>query len=257
MFIRPMVSPSSYVTTATRLGYYNGTQNYFERSLTGLMANAAHLSVAFSAIFIKSATNFNILKLATSLVVASDFQFLVGGALDGDGSFTQFRLKNSAAASLITEGNIASNTLLAAERAAWAGYILHIDGPAGLWSISRNGVLITSAPTNDFSPAATLLLSATTTQNGYVGTSASASQGYIDVANFWMASQAIDPVADYSKFFSGDNKPLDLGLDGSIPTGVQPEHFAPDGDLANNNVGSEANWTARGTITAAPTSPTD
>ena len=79
---------------------------------------------------------------------------------------------------------------------------------------------------------------------------------YVDFSHIWWAAEYVDLSTKWNKFFDGDNKPIDLGADGSTPTGRQPEHFAPDGDLANN-LGSYSNWGETGTVTAAPTSPTD
>ena len=79
---------------------------------------------------------------------------------------------------------------------------------------------------------------------------------WAEVSHLWISSEYVDISADYNKFFDANNKPIDLGSDGSTPTGTQPAHFAPDGDL-RNNLGTESNWTGVGTLAASSTSPTD
>lgn len=54
--------------------------------------------------------------------------------------------------------------------------------------------------------------------------------------------------ANRRKFIDALGKPVDLGADGSLPTGTQPEIFAPDGNIGTN-LGSGGD----GTVTGAPT----
>lgn len=54
--------------------------------------------------------------------------------------------------------------------------------------------------------------------------------------------------ANRRKFIDAEGKPVDLGADGSLPTGSQPEIFAPDGNIGNN-LGSGGNATVTGTPT--------
>ena len=79
-----------------------------------------------------------------------------------------------------------------------------------------------------------------------------------DVSHIWISRQSVDfsDSAVRAKFYDSNMKPVDLGVDGSTPTGVQPDHFAPDGDLANN-LGTQSNWTEIGTVPNSSTSPTD
>ena len=78
------------------------------------------------------------------------------------------------------------------------------------------------------------------------------------MCHFWMIMQYIDlsNSTNWLKFFDADNKPIDLGSDGSGPGYGVPLHYAPDGDLSNNR-GSMSNWTEVGTVPDAPSSPTD
>lgn len=54
--------------------------------------------------------------------------------------------------------------------------------------------------------------------------------------------------ANRRKFIDALGKPVDLGADGSTPTGSQPEIFAPDGNIGTN-LGSGGNATVTGTPT--------
>ncbi len=76
------------------------------------------------------------------------------------------------------------------------------------------------------------------------------------VSQIWCAETYLDPGTNWSKFYDGNNKPIDLGADGSGPTGSQPDTFAPNGDLTNN-LGFGINWDEVGTVPDAPISPTD
>ncbi len=53
--------------------------------------------------------------------------------------------------------------------------------------------------------------------------------------------------ANRRKFITADNKPVDLGADGSGAFGVQPAVYMPDGDPADNK-GSAGNYTVSGTL---------
>lgn len=96
--------------------------------------------------------------------------------------------------------------------------------------------------------------------NAYVGVDKSAAGTYAGmdcyISHVWCKSEYLDPATNWSKFFDGDNKPIDLGADGSGPTGAAPESFFPDGDFTNNR-GTGPNWTEVGTVPDAPISPTD
>jgi hypothetical protein len=76
------------------------------------------------------------------------------------------------------------------------------------------------------------------------------------LSHVWANEEYLDPNTYWSSFFDASNKPIDLGADGSTPTGSQPVSFFPDADFTNNR-GSGSNWTEVGTVPAAPTSPTD
>lgn len=90
--------------------------------------------------------------------------------------------------------------------------------------------------------------------------------GAIYLAEPWIApNQFVDfsDVANRRKFISAAGKPTDLGADGSAPTGTPPAfygHIASGGnpaDLAVDRSGNGNNMTITGTLTLAPSSPSD
>jgi hypothetical protein len=72
----------------------------------------------------------------------------------------------------------------------------------------------------------------------------------------WCKEEYLDPDVYYTDFFDANYKPKDIGADGSLVTGSQPDTFAPDGDLSNN-LGFVPQWDEVGTVPDAPISPTD
>lgn len=79
-----------------------------------------------------------------------------------------------------------------------------------------------------------------------------------DFAEIWGASEFVDFSTDIGNFISG-GKPVDLGSDGSAPTGTQPEIYSKDAAATiTTNAGSDVNFTVgAGTFTDAATSPSD
>ena len=79
----------------------------------------------------------------------------------------------------------------------------------------------------------------------------------VDISQYWMDASYIDfsSAGNIAKFYAA-GKPIYLGATGELPTGSQPLHFNPNGDMTNN-LGSQANWIEVGTVSNAPTSPTN
>ena len=82
-----------------------------------------------------------------------------------------------------------------------------------------------------------------------------------DISEFYFTIPAsyydLSSSSNRDKFYnSGTGKPVDLGSDGSTPTGTQPLTYLknPFGTF-QNNAGSGGNWTVTGTLTAASTIP--
>lgn len=85
-----------------------------------------------------------------------------------------------------------------------------------------------------------------------------------DMAEFWLSMTRLDfsVEANRRKFYSATGKPVDVGSDGSTPTGSAPEVYLSvrPGDAAADfvtNRGSGNNFTQNGTLTIASTSPSD
>lgn len=87
----------------------------------------------------------------------------------------------------------------------------------------------------------------------------------MDFADYWMAigQNLFDgsgdiPVATRRKFVSAANKPVYLGADGSIPTGIAPTiFFSGDSASFGTNRGTGGAFTQTGSLTNASTSPSD
>jgi len=77
------------------------------------------------------------------------------------------------------------------------------------------------------------------------------------ISELWFEDTFIDitQASNRAKFISG-GKPVNLGADGSIPTGASPLIYAPDGD-PSTNAGTGGNFTITGTLSGCSTSPSD
>lgn len=85
-----------------------------------------------------------------------------------------------------------------------------------------------------------------------------------DMAECWFDDSYIDFSVEANRrlFYSATGKPVDLGSDGSTPTGSQPIIYLSvrPGDVAADfatNRGSGGNFTQNGTLAVASTSPSD
>jgi hypothetical protein len=88
-------------------------------------------------------------------------------------------------------------------------------------------------------------------------------------ANVNMADMCFDPTyidlsvaGNRAKFIDGSSKPVDLGADGSTPTGSQPilfHHIDVDAAASTfaTNLGTGGGFTENGSLTVSSTSPTD
>ena len=72
------------------------------------------------------------------------------------------------------------------------------------------------------------------------------------LGQFWFSSEYVDPATDINKFYI--NGPVDLGGDGSLPTGTQPIIFLNNSPATwGNNLGSGGNFSAVGSVVDAGT----
>ncbi len=81
-----------------------------------------------------------------------------------------------------------------------------------------------------------------------------------DTADLWMAQTYIDfsSSTNLEKFRSPAGKPVDLGADGSTPTGAQPPYFLKGtASTFANNLGSAGACTVTGALADAASSPSD
>jgi len=78
------------------------------------------------------------------------------------------------------------------------------------------------------------------------------------ISEFWFEDTFIDITveANRRKFINSGLKPVDLGSDGSRPTGASPLIYATNGDPSTNN-GTGGNFVITGALTACSTSPSD
>lgn len=78
------------------------------------------------------------------------------------------------------------------------------------------------------------------------------------LSELWFGLEYLDlsVAANRRKFIDAAGKPVDLGADGSTPTGTQPLLYLPDGDPSDNK-GSGGDLIITGALTACSTSPTD
>jgi len=87
---------------------------------------------------------------------------------------------------------------------------------------------------------------------------------HADIADFYFAEEYLDisSVANRRKFIDAAGKPVNLGADGSTPTGTQPityHHMDVGGTPANFgiNLGSGGGMTVNGAFTAGTDNPSD
>jgi len=68
----------------------------------------------------------------------------------------------------------------------------------------------------------------------------------------------LSSTANRRKFISAEDKPVDLGSDGSTPTGTAPLIFLSNPTATwQNNLGSGGNFNENGALTDAGDSPSD
>lgn len=123
---------------------------------------------------------------------------------------------------------------------------------------------ITISPTDDGTSSFTVPWNGRTlvVGNGASGIASNPFNG--DMAEFWLSMTRLDfsVEANRRKFYSATGKPVDVGSDGSTPTGSAPEVYLSvrPGDAASDfatNRGTGGNFTENGTLTIAASSPSD
>ena len=238
MFIRPVIS-GKYKVKAKRLG--NGT-DYFSRTnwppsgwgdMT-FVASYRYENIGSSTPFLGGNVSPNRLILD-----------VINGALTTHKVGFE-RVTNTAGTIIVSHKH--TGEIEAAILEAWHSYAITFRSSTGAWEVWINGVKYSgpgTAGTADWTGGA--LLGA-----WFAGDNPGVWQ---NVSHIWIAHEYVDMTTEYSQFFDVNHKPIGLGADGSTPTGRQPEHFAPGGNLAVN-LGTESNWVKNGTIADSADSPT-
>jgi hypothetical protein len=145
---------------------------------------------------------------------------------------------------------VASNTSIVA--GAWNHILFNYDGSGGSFNLYINDSDDGATPS-----IATYGTAKCTPSDWYIGSNAGSEKfpGYM--FDFWLAFADLDfsVEANRRKFISASGLPVDLGADGSTPTGSQPiifQHLA-DGAAAStfgNNLGYGGGMTITGTLTS-------
>lgn len=248
MFIRPLGFRQSggppYETTGVVI---DGT-NYFSK--TGFFAADSQFITALMSIrlpgFSSADTNRYLGGVTGSNRVI--LRYVDGGA--GTARMILERLVNTAGTSMFTTGAVNAVPIPHAEVSAWHAAAWVINCATGNTQFWYNGSNITL---NGEHATGIIDIAGLAAR---VGNWFGESNDGFEISHFWATPAAIDLSILWSSFFDGDNQPIDLGADGSGPTGSQPEIWAPDGRLTTN-LGSGANWTEVGTVPDSATSPTD
>ncbi|MDO9081183.1 MAG: hypothetical protein Q7U44_10320 [Desulfuromonadales bacterium] len=176
----------------------------------------ANLSPGFSFRFTPFSGAFNLLARDSSIRLNAAISG-VSGRTDWHNYLFSFDMADAAKRSLLLDGGGA---------ATWTIYTnTNLDFATGLTNIGAFGDLTTRSQVN--------------------------------IAELWLTNSYIDftDQANVKKFFK-DGKPVNLGANGSTPTGAQPLIYMPYGDPADNK-GSLGNFTVTGSLDVSSTSPSD
>lgn len=163
-----------------------------------------------------------------------------------------FILYNSNGSTVAATGT-SSNTYTSSS--GWHHLAIAVDAAASTAQMYINGA-------SDITGASTTNATIDYTRGNYgVGRRVNTGIWYLnaDVADLYFApGQFLDlsNAANLQKFRSSGGAPVDLGSDGSTPTGVQPiAFFKGPATGFNTNLGSGGNMTVTGTLTDASTNP--
>jgi hypothetical protein len=118
----------------------------------------------------------------------------------------------------------------------------------GSWQYFINGI-DKSEGAGTFSPVGDQDF--TLIDDNYIGYNNSLDYGDGKLGFLWAANEYIDfsQEANRLKFFDAFNNPVDLGADGSVPTGSQPLIYMNEGFHLGTNLGSGGNFTPQNTPT--------
>ena len=137
----------------------------------------------------------------------------------------------------------------------WTHFLIAIDSDDD-WYMYKNGVLDKGTETQ-FASGAEYDLNRN--KETFASSQSAGSQLLnADMADVYVTNEFVNDVGKFAK----GGKPIDLGSDGSLPSGTAPIVFlhVDEDETANNfftNAGSGGNYTLTGALTTASTSPTD
>lgn len=195
------------------------------------------------------------------------------GTAEGNAILCDVRAADAAlsivAAATGTDLTLRKNGIIAT--GAWHHVLASVDIGAGIRQVAYDGTLISSWDTNTAATGSFKWGSVGSVANHYWtvgGTKFSFGElGKMDgaMAEFYFApGQSLDltEATNIEKFRTSDGKPVDLGADGSIPTGTTPLIYLhlDDGEAANNfgiNRAGTGNFTVSGSLATRATSPSD
>lgn len=139
----------------------------------------------------------------------------------------------------------------------WTHFLLSIDTD-GTHKLYLNDVVATFA--SESFPGAGTTLDQTMTDWAIAASVAGGEKHNVDMADFYYTNEAFDLTvqANRRKFIDGSGKPVDLGSDGSTPSGTAALLFM-SGDTVDwhTNKGTGGGFTENGALTDAASSPSD
>lgn len=145
-----------------------------------------------------------------------------------------------------------SASLAPYEDGKWHHYLVSWDYSAPSFQIAIDGVKVPLPFT-----ATNIVLSTAAADQASVDPAASGVA--TSIAEYWLLTNISMDVAVLSnirKFMTATRRPAFLGMDGSLPTGAQPEiYLKGSGNGFNVNSGTLGNFTTTGTLTTPTTTP--
>jgi hypothetical protein len=239
----PLAGPGSASGYATTASDYDGTNDYATRGadLTGIADGKAGTLSLWARMDGGDGTN--MILMANAVGVATSCVTIQRSAANR----FQLSLRNAALTSI---GSINSASTNFTAGATWRNVLCSWDLAAGVarmyvTDVSEGSVV----PTNDTIDY--------TLGNFSIGAGTGGGTKFNGcLSEVFFHTQFIDLTlaANRRKFISGSGKPVFLGADGSLPLGVQPLLYAPNGN-PTTNLGSGGAFTVTGSLDPCSSSP--
>jgi len=238
----PLAGPGSATGYTTTASDYDGTNDYATRGadLTGIAdGKAGTLSVW---VRLDGGDAANLAMMATAIGSGASTVFLQRNS----GNRFQLILRNAALTALGT----ATSASLFTAGATWRNVLCSWDLVGGVMLMYVTDVAEASVvPTNDTIDytLGNFAIGAGTTGNTKLN-------GCLSEVFFHTTFIDLTLPANRRKFISASGKPVSLGANGSLPLGVQPLLYAPDGN-PTTNLGSGGAFTVTGSVDPCSSSP--